>query len=353
MAKNKGLSVSDAVSIRLPDEVEKGKKSYFETGNSVSIDLIQKTWATSSNLALMAKRQAEISHNDKKIEIIENVEKGQIKVRQQSDNYTTELTLFYQSMKKLPQSAKKILRFIVTKITDEAFSNNKLTKDSVSFYLDDLIKNEIYKNADTARVGFKTASKALVDIAIEGRRTQGKGKNKQDYIWSYGHLFRRASILNGKCIVELETDNDWNFVISNYEIMPNYCYGLPNRSYDLAEAIFYFARINNKEIADNGFFSLSLKVLQQRLALPEETPNPGRDIKKPIEDAISSLNNAESETQNYKIEIFADKNTSPNQWIDNGYIKVFFFNEYLNKFKQLAEKRNVKILQQQIKMSKK
>lgn len=322
---------------------EDNKKSFDTTPSSVPIDLMQKTMANQSNVKLMEERQNVISKGSKKFEVIENVEEGQIKVRQETDDYITELTFFFQSTKKLPQPAKKILRYVMTQISEQAFSNKKLYNDKVQFNLDDLVTAGIYATVESARTGFKAGSKALVDIAIEGEMKRGKGKREENFKWAYGHLFRKASIRNNICQIDLETDNDWNFIIPNYEITPKYLYSLSNRSFDLAEAIFYFARINARKIAENGYFTLSMKVLQQRLALPEETPNPARDIKKPIIDSIQEMNDKEKETHNCLIEIEADNNLSAKEWIEKGKIKISFFNEYLEQYKKYSNDRSLKI----------
>jgi hypothetical protein len=323
------------------------KAPFEHTPSSVPLDLMQKTMANHSDVKLMEARQAAISKGNKKFEVVENVDEGQIKVRQETDDYTTELTFFFQETKKLPQPAKKILRYVMTKIPEQAFSNKVLYGDKVRFPLKDIVDAGIYTNIESARTGFKAGAKALVNIAIEGEMKRGKGNRKESFKWSYGHLFRKASIVNGVCQIDLETENDWNFIIPNFEISPRYVYQLTNRSFDLAEALFYYARLrsNCKNIASKGYFELSLRVLQQRLALPEETPNPARDIKKPIIDCIAELNEREKETHNYYIEIEADKNASAKEWIETGHIKIWFYNEYLEQYKRYAEARSNKIEQ--------
>ena len=68
--------------------------------------------------------------------------------------------------------------------------------------------------------GFKAGAKALVNIAIEGEMKRGKGNRKESFKWSYGHLFRKASIVNGVCQIDLETENDWNLLDNNFDVMP-------------------------------------------------------------------------------------------------------------------------------------
>ena len=315
---------------------------YEHTPNSVPIDLIQRAFANSNDLELMADRQKEISKRNGKMEII-NTADGSIKVRQQTDDYSTELTFFFQSTKKLPQPAKKILRYVMTKISEQAFSNRELYSDKIRFELKDIVEAGIYTNIESARTGFKAGSKALVDMAIEGELKKGKGTKEEKYKWSYGHIFRKASIINGVCQIDLETDNDWNFIIPNYEITPKYIYQLANRSFDLAEAIFYYARVNSRQIADEGFFTLSLKVIQQRLALPDETPNPKRDLQKPIVDSIEEINSREKDSKNFKIEIIGDNNLPVKSWIEQGKIKITFYGEYLEQYKRYSHARAAKI----------
>lgn len=319
------------------------KAAYDETPSSVPLDLMEKTMANHANVKLMEERQNVISKGNKKFEVIENTDEGQIKVRQETDDYITELTFFFQSTKKLPQPAKKILRFIMTKIPEQAFSNKKIYNDKVQFQLQEIVDAGIYTTIESARTGFKAGAKALVDIAIEGEMKRGKGKREENFKWAYGHLFRKASIRNNVCQIDLETENDWNFIIPNYEITPKYIFSLSNRSYDLEEALFYLARVRCREIADQGYFKLGLKVIQQRLALPDETPNPARDIKKPILDCIQEINDKEKDSQNYKLELEVDNQLPVKEWIEQGKLKVSFFNEYLEQYKRYSSSRAKKI----------
>ncbi|MCQ2584509.1 MAG: hypothetical protein MJ185_02870 [Treponema sp.] len=322
--------------------ISQDSHSYEHTPNSVPIDLMQRALANSGNLELMEQRQAEISKRNGKLEVI-NANDGSIKIRQETDDYSTVLTFFFQSTKKLPQPAKKILRFVMTKVSEQAFSNRELYSDKIKFQLKDIVDAGIYTNIESARTGFKAGSKALVNMAIEGELKKGKGAKQEKYMWSYGHIFRKASIINGVCQIDLETDNDWNFIIPNYEITPRYIYQLANRSFDLAEAIFYYARVNCRQIADEGYFTLSLKVIQQRLALPDETPNPKRDIQKPILDSIQEINDRETKTQNFKIEVEGDNDLPIKGWIETGRIKITFYNDYLEQYKRYSHARAAKI----------
>lgn len=326
------------------DNVRNNRIPFEHTPSSVTVDLMQKTMANQANIKLMEERQHLISKGSKKLEVVENIEEGQIKVRQETDDYITELIFFFQSTKKLPQPAKKLLRFVMTKISEQAFSNKILFDDKIRFQLKDIVEAGIYTNIESARTGFKSGAKALVDVAIEGEMKRGQGTRTEKFKWAYGHLFRKASIANNVCQIDLETDNDWNFIIPNYEITPKYLYTLSNRTFDLAEAIFYYARVNCKKIAEEGHFTLSLRVLQQRLALPEITVNPARDIKKPIIDSIGELNEREKISRNFTIEIDSDKDLPVKIWIEKGCIIIKFFNEYLEQYKRYSNSRTQKIV---------
>lgn len=342
----KQLETLETPELNQPQE----SQPYEHTPNSVPIDLMQRAFANSADLELMGQRQNEISKRNGKLEVI-NTADGSVQIRQQTNDYSTVLTFFFQSTKKLPQPAKKILRYVMTKVSEQAFSNRELYSDKIKFQLKDIVDAGIYTNIESARTGFKAGSKALVDMAIEGELKKGKGAKEEKYKWSYGHIFRKASIVNGVCQIDLETDNDWNFIIPNYEITPRYIYQLANRSFDLAEAIFYYARVNSRQIADEGFFTLSLKVVQQRLALPDETPNPKRDIQKPILDSIQEINDKEKDTKNFTIEVEGDNNLPIKGWIETGKIKITFYNDYLEQYKRYSHARAQKIEDAAVKTS--
>ena len=315
--------------------------SYFDTPSSPTIDLLQKSISNSKNLTLLADRQRDISHSSsKQLELFQAADNSSIKIKQTTDEYTTEITFRFSDIEKgLPQPAKKLFRFIATKINQQAFSNRTLRRDYVEFPLQELVDEELYGSLDSARKGFKIGMKSLMTILVEGSRTEGRGRRQTNYQWALGHMFRKAAIDNNTCRVHLETENNWNFIISQYEIMPKYSYKLSNRCYDLTEAIFYLARINCREIAKSGQFNISFKVVQQRLALPVSTPNPGRDIRKPIMDAVRELNERERDSADFWIETVCDNSLSPHDWIESGFITVHFGFRYLEKYRNISGRK--------------
>ena len=314
---------------------------YFDTPSSPTIDLLQKSISNSKHLTLLADRQKDISHNARKqIELFQAADNSSIKIKQMTEDYTTEITFRFSDIEKgLPQPAKKLFRFIATKINQQAFSNRTLRRDYVEFPLQELVDEELYGSLDSARKGFKIGMKSLMTILVEGSRTEGRGNRQTNYQWALGDMFRKAFIDNNTCRVQLETENNWNFIISQYEIMPNYSYKLSNRCYDLTEAIFYLARINCREIARTGQFNISFKVIQQRLALPETTANPGRDSKKPLKDAIRGLNDRERDESGFRIETVCDESLSPHDWIESGFITVHFGEDYLEKYRDISNRK--------------
>ncbi len=327
---------------------KKNERNFFDTPNSPTLDLMSKGISNSENLGLMVSRQKGISHSSensaRQLELFETDNHNKIRIVQHTESYTTEITFIFSQLEKgLPQPAKKLLRFLMTKINEQAFSNHEMKRDFVQFPLQELVDQGLYGNLDTARRGFKTGAESLLTILVQGERTEGKGKNKAKYEWMLGHLFNKAMIKNGTCLVTLETGSDWRFIISQYQIMPNYSYQLSNRTFDLAESIFYLARVNCKEIAKTGKLNISFKVIQQRLAIPEASNYPGRDIKGPIINAVNELNEKEKGTKDFTIETVCDNNLPINEWIDKGYITVTFFNQYLEKYKDMAQRKALKI----------
>lgn len=326
------------------DPVEMTKNSAEITANSVPLDMIQRGIANSRNPKLMADRVNNLSHGASNTEIIENQKDNNIKIHHSSESVDIVLTLFFQNTKQLPQPAKKLLRFIMTKMPEQAFFNKKLERPFVTFNLQDIVDAGIYKTIESARTGFKTGSRALIDLAIEGEVKSKNGKEK-NYRWSYGHLFRKAVIDKNVCCVLLEVSNDWNFIINTYQLIPSYCYRLSNRTYDLTEAIFYYARVNAKKIAEDGFFTMSLNLVAERMALPEESVNPTRDIKNPILDAVKELNEEENKRskKGFSIEFEDDSNKAIKDWLNTGKLKVFFYGDYLAKYTRNANCRELKI----------
>ena len=105
------------------------------TANSVPLDMIQRGIANSRNPKLMANRVNNLAHGSSNTEVIENDKENNIKIHHSSESVDIVLTLFFQNTKQLPQPAKKLLRFIMTKMPEQAFFNKKLERPFVTFNL--------------------------------------------------------------------------------------------------------------------------------------------------------------------------------------------------------------------------
>ena len=216
---------------------------------------------------------------------------------------------------------KKLFVRILAKANERALYNGIVTND-VIFHLDDLIEDKQYTSRRTAKKGVGTSLDILtgVKITLKGDATRGRV------------LFPTYDIeRTGRVRVVLNEDLNWREIASFFMLLPSYYYRLSNRAGDLLFYICYLARQNLNDIQDHGYFTISFRAIQNRLMLPseKENKNPQRDIKDPINDAITEMEDANLETQNntdLQFELVCDDTLPIAEYLDTGYLKVFVNN---------------------------
>jgi len=292
-----------------------------------------------------------------RLKVEENGPRRKLSYTKGNDTVTVEITDIRKLSDRNPQ-APKILTRILMKAAEQALYSGTLYRDYISFPLLDLVGEGQYKNIETARQGFYNATDILVgDIKVSGKIERGKKKILQQ--GKLEVLFTGAEVDTGECKVYLNPRLSWAVIAPYFTGLPDWYYMLPNRAAVLLEYIFYLARMNTQEIAEQGFFTISYRAIQDRLNLPNETlpngkpiNNPRRDIKDQIEMAVSQIEDMYAKCSpplskdvppDLALELIEDYNAPIKKYLDEGRLKVFLNGEYARRFIDLHQQTKLKI----------
>lgn len=345
---------SPEYSVQLLTERER-QKDFYNVPTSPVTDTILKVMGTGSDLAQMPARAKEVNHSQK-IEVLQAGNKRQVIVSSQVSTVTLELS----DIDKLVGSnkpAKKMFVFSLIKMNEQAFSEGTLRRNYIQFPLQELIDIGYYSRPQSARKGFNDAMDILTSLKVKG--TLQKGKKKTVEQSAIEVLFTGANIKKGTCTIFLNERINWAFVATFYTILPKYYFSLPNRASDLLYYIFYIARQRVRDIEERGYFTISMRAVQERLNLPSENNNkdPQRTIKEPIDEAITAIEEASKDLE-FTITPIYDMKAPIANFLSNGYLKIELKGKYARDFialsketaKQIqtAEKRRETITQKAI-----
>lgn len=238
---------------------------------------------------------------------------------------------------------KKMFVYLLETISSQAFHYGTLHKDYITFSINDLVQRGLYSTYQSAARGFKEAMKALTSFKVQGSIT--KGKNNTIVQSAIAVLFTGGEQKNGVCTVYLNDRIDWGFAIPFQMGLPTYYYKLKNKPSDLLYLIFFLARQNAEEIKSSGSFTISTRVIQDRLNLPSEkdTHDARRDIIDVIDSAIQAIEE-ENENPNFTMtmELLPGHgditDCSVFDYLEYGRLRIAFKQEYASQFFEIAEK---------------
>lgn len=303
--------------------VKKTKTTFYNVPNGPSSNLILETLGAGENIADLPIRKKQISNNTV-YTVLENDKSRQISLINPKASITIELS----DIDKLTGSnkpAKKLFVLSLIKANEQAMFNGQLTKDYISFPLNELIDIGFYKTPQSAKVGFKAGTDILTSLKIRGHIQQTK--NKSQNIDALEVLFTGAKMNKGQCVIYFNTRINWNFVAQYFTILPRYYFKLSNRASDLLYYIFYIARQRTKDIREKGHFDIGFRSLQHRLQLPSEinNNNPHKTIKQPLEDAIEQIKTEHyilCDNNEFTLSSVYDKKANISYYLNNGYLQV-------------------------------
>jgi hypothetical protein len=321
--------------IELEDE-EKKLNKFYNVPSSPATDTILKVIGTGSEINSLPSRNRSVNHN-RTIEVYQNGQKRQIVVTGETSTITLELSDIDKLIGTNKQ-AKKMFILSLIKTNEQAFSDGSMRRNFVQFPLQELIDIGYYSRPQSARKGFNDAMEVLTSLKVKG--TLKKGKKNTIEQSAIEVLFTGANIKKGTCTIFLNERINWGFVSSFYTVLPRYYFRLSNRASDLLYYIFYIARQRTKDIESRGYFTISMRAIQERLNLPSEigNANPDRTIKKPIEDAVEAIEEASNDKE-FNIELHYKEGAPIASYLSNGYLKIELKGEYAKDFIALSKEK--------------
>lgn len=335
------------------------ESNFYNVPDSTASNLILETLGAGENIADLPARKKQINHNTT-YEVLEDGKRRQVSVINPKAKVTIELADI-DKMTGSNKPAKKLFVLSLIKANEQAIFDGQLTKDYISFPLQELIDTGFYKTPQSARTGFKAGMDALTSLKIKGHIQQTKKRGSS--IDALEVLFTGANIKNGQCTVYFNPRISWSFIAQYFTILPRYYFKLPNRASDLLYYIFFLARQHTRDIEERGYFTIGFRAIQHRLQLPSEIDNgnPYRTIKQPIEEAIEELETEHSllygNTEFSLLPVY-EETASIKDYLDNGYLRVGLTGAFAETYieiskdttKQIeqAEKRQARITEKAV-----
>lgn len=321
---------------------KEGSSNYFYIGNSSASNLCFDALNAGQNIADLPRRKKQINRNTV-YEVMKNQE-GNRRIINLS-NKNAKISLELSDIEKLTgnnKTAKKLFVFTLIKANEQVIHNGGLTRDYISFSLEELVEIGFYKVLNSARTGFKSGMDTLTSMKIKGSLKSTKTKRIE--IESLEVLFTGARINRGQCYVFFNSRINWNFLSQYFTILPKYYFKLSNKASDLIYYIFYLARQHTKQIEKNGYFTISLRAVQHKLQLPneKESNNPQRDIKDVIENAIEEIEQEHSKYyKNTEFSILPVYNEAGSiaDYLESGYLKIGLAGDFSRKFVEISKRK--------------
>lgn len=343
------------------EPVKQGESSFYNVPDSTASNLVLDVLGAGADIADLPDRKRQVNHNTE-YEVLEDGNKRLISLK--NGTGTAEVTIELADIEKVTGSnkpAKKLFVLSLIKANEQAIHDGQLTKDYISFPLQELVDIGFYKSSNSARAGFSKGADILTSLKIKGKVKKSKKKGAE--IEALEVLFTGARITKGQCYIFFNPRISWGFLTQYFTILPRYYFRLPNRASDLLYYIFFLARQHTKDIEERGYFTISFRAIQHKLQLPNEKGlnNPQRDIKDAIEDAIEQLETEHSKTygnMEFSLLPVYDEEAPIAEYLDNGYLKVELKGAFASTFiaiskdteKQIAEyqKRQARIQEKAI-----
>ena len=289
-------------------------------------------------------RKKQVSYGTKyEVRAYEN--QRQIAMNNRSGN--VQVTIEVNDIYKLSRAGKKLFILSLIKANEQSLFNGELIRDYVSFPLQELVDIGFYSTVYSARVGFEQGMKSFSGIMIKG--SIRKSKHSTASIKTFEMPFTGGAISNSQCTIYLNSRIDWNFLVQYFTKLPKYYFKLSSRASDLLYYIFYLARQNTKKIADQGYFTISFRSIQNMLNLPSEIDNhePSRSIRQPIENAIQEIEDEHKQMYNnteFSLLPVCDEERTISDFLNNGYLKIIFDGSFALSFIEREQKKEDKLL---------
>ena len=285
----------------------------------------------------LSKRKESINHSVNCVVFAKGLERHIHYINGVGDEVIIEIEDI-EKIKNGNKPAEKLFNFLMIKTNEQCTHGGILYKKYITFTLQELVNIGLYSTLQSARKGLKSGAQTLFRLLVTV-------KNKRARVEACGGILERLEIRKGVCIAYLGTHINWGVFAQYFTILPNYYFRLTKRAGTLLYNIFYFARQHTEDIANRGYFTISIKTIHTKLMLPIDikNENPNRTIKKPIIDAVDEITREHKKAFGYglKLTIVCDETGGIKNFLENGRLKVKLSGNFSENFKAIANLKTV------------
>lgn len=333
--------------VNLLSEREKRKK-FLGLPSSPATDSVLLSLGYAQDLDLLSERRESINHDE--TVTVRRGKNGSKKRQITFETSSASSTITFTDIDKLLSSnkpAKKFFLYFLILLNDQALADGKLRNDYIEFSYRDLVDLGFYGSADAARRSFNTSVDALQSLKLKGTLKIKKDKTIEQVRDAV--LFPIIDRFPGQGVVRvhLSVDFEWALLCQFFTLLPRYAFSLGNRAFDLSYYISMIARQRTKDIESRGYFTITMRAIQERLHLPSEVGNsdPLRTIKDPIDDAISEIELHEegNEEPSYTVTPMYNMSDPIAAFLDKGYLKIEPKGQFADYLKALRKESQKKI----------
>ena len=173
------------------------QRDFYNVPDSTASNLILETLGAGAAIVDLPARKRQVNHSTT-LEVLESGKRRQVSLKTQKASVTIELA----DIDKLTGSnkpAKKLFVLALIKANEQAIHDGQLTKNYISFPLQELIDTGFYSTPQSARKGFNAGMDTLTSLKIKGHIQQTKKKGSS--IDALEVLFTGARIERGQCTI--------------------------------------------------------------------------------------------------------------------------------------------------------
>ena len=191
------------------EPVKQGESSFYNVPDSTASNLVLDVLGAGADIADLPDRKRQVNHNTE-YEVLEDGNKRLISLK--NGTGTAEVTIELADIEKVTGSnkpTKKLFVLSLIKANEQAIHDGQLTKDYISFPLQELVDIGFYKSSNSARAGFSKGADILTSLKIKGKVKKSKKKGAE--IEALEVLFTGARITKGQCYIYFNPRISWGF----------------------------------------------------------------------------------------------------------------------------------------------
>lgn len=195
-------------------------------------------------------------------------------------------------------SLSSVVTLLMSEAANQCIIGGEMVRRVAHIPLQKMVDLGMYSSKKSARTAFTRGADWLTSVKIYAEIHSPRQQERLANGVAAAVLFTGWKIYNSVGEITLNPDVNWQLVMDYYMQLPQYYYRISNKRHQrLLFHIHYMLRVNASSVAQNGYLEMDLRTVQEIMELPSEAgcPNPSRDIKDKIYDAITAIEDAHKE----------------------------------------------------------